>query len=173
MGWLVDLVLFNFSKAKQGVGSKLQSCQITLISKRMKNSLVFDMKLFKWGKTNLSLDYHEKLRKNNCAQSAIWPNSVKCSHPPDSATPKHQHPSIHTSCSFLLLLLHFLSLEGDSVAIVVWFEGPLGGKTQVLGLLVCQLGQLHSQFIQMGSCHLLIQLLFREREKKKNTRERE
>lgn len=41
---------------------------------------------------------------------------------------------------------------------MVGFEGPLGGQTQVLGLFVGQLGQLHSQFVQMGGCHLLIQL---------------
>lgn len=34
-----------------------------------------------------------------------------------------------------------------SVAIMVRFEGPLGGEAQVLGLLLGQLGQLHSQFI--------------------------
>lgn len=49
-------------------------------------------------------------------------------------------------------------LDGGSVAIVVWFEGPLGGQTEVLGLLVGQFGQLHSEFIQVGSCDLLVQL---------------
>lgn len=49
-------------------------------------------------------------------------------------------------------------LDGGSVAIVVWFEGPLGGQTKVLGLLVGQFGQLHSEFIQVGSCDLLVQL---------------
>lgn len=47
---------------------------------------------------------------------------------------------------------------GVSVAIVVGFEGPLGGEAQVFGLLVRQLGQLHPQFVQMGSSHLLVQL---------------
>lgn len=47
---------------------------------------------------------------------------------------------------------------GHSVAVVVRLEGPLGGQTQVLGLLVGQLGQLHPQFVQMGGRHLLVQL---------------
>lgn len=41
---------------------------------------------------------------------------------------------------------------------MVGFEGPLGGEAQVLGLLLRQLGQLHPQFVQMGSSHLLVQL---------------
>lgn len=85
--------------------------------------------------------WHLDVRAKNCTHSATWPN-YKCSHP------KHQH-----------LLLLFPSRAGRSVAIVVWLEGPLWGKTQVLGLLVCQLGELHAQFVQVSSCHLLIQLL--------------
>lgn len=175
-------LLFHFSKSEQGAGSKLQPCQITYISKRMKlvkNSLVFDLKLFRWGKTKLSMSlyYHEKMRfgqskKNNCAQSANWPNS--------SSAPTHQtllHQNTNTLLSTPPAPFFFFSssssssaCKGDSVAIVVWFEGPLGGKTQVLGLLICQLGQFHSQFIQVRSCHLLIQLL---EELKKNTKEKE
>lgn len=45
-----------------------------------------------------------------------------------------------------------------SVAVMVRFEGPLGGEAQVFGLLVRQLGQLHPQFVQMGSSDLLVQL---------------
>lgn len=45
-----------------------------------------------------------------------------------------------------------------SVAVMVGFEGPLGGEAQVFGLLVRQLGQLHPQFVQMGSSDLLVQL---------------
>lgn len=45
------------------------------------------------------------------------------------------------------------------VAVVVGLEGPLGGQAQVLGLLVGQFGQLHSEFVQVSRCHLLIQLL--------------
>ena len=68
----------------------------------------------------------------------------------------------------LLLLTHPLtpppppSWAGGSVAVVVRFEGPLGGQAQVLGLLVGQFGQLHSQFVQVSSCHLLVQL-YREK----------
>lgn len=52
---------------------------------------------------------------------------------------------------------------GGLVAVVVRFEGPLCGQAQVLGLLVCQLGQLHSQFVQVGSSHLLVQLITQNR----------
>lgn len=47
---------------------------------------------------------------------------------------------------------------GVSVAVVVGFEGPLGGEAQVLGLLVRQLGQLHPQLVQVGRGDLLVQL---------------
>lgn len=104
-------------------------------------------------------------KKNNCIPEKLTFGSPKpkwhpecnlakrstCSHPPKPFWPH------------LLLLLVLPSWAGGSVAIVVWFEGPLGGQTQVLGLLVGQLGQLHSQFVQVGCCHLLIQLL-RQRE---------
>lgn len=51
-----------------------------------------------------------------------------------------------------------LLLVSGSVAVVVRFEGPLGGQAQVLGLFLCELGELHPQLVQVGSCHLLVQL---------------
>lgn len=139
--------LIRLSKAEQSVGSK----QITLINTgcNLENtwSSVRDMEAIEVGnKTNSTVavslkSWHLHVWAKNCTHSATWPN-YKCSHP------KHQH-----------LLLLFPSRAGRSVAIVVWLEGPLWGKTQVLGLLVCQLGELHSQFVQVSSCHLLVQLL--------------
>lgn len=41
---------------------------------------------------------------------------------------------------------------------MIGFEGPLDGEAQVFGLLVCQLGQLHPQLVQMSSSDLLVQL---------------
>lgn len=106
-------------------------------------------------------------KKNNYPWKVdIWKSETKMAPRVQPGQTLHVLPPTKTPTPFwphLLLLLVLPSWAGGSVAIVVWFEGPLGGQTQVLGLLVGQLGQLHSQFVQVGCCHLLIQLL-RQRE---------
>lgn len=53
-------------------------------------------------------------------------------------TPLHQ--SCFSQASSYTLFSSSPDREGGSVAVVVWFEGPFEGQTQILGLLVCQLG---------------------------------
>lgn len=53
--------------------------------------------------------------------------------------------------------------RGRSVSVVVRFERAFRGQAQVPGLFVRQLGQLHSQLVQVSRRHLLVQLQHRTR----------
>lgn len=76
-------------------------------------------------------------------QRFIWTKTSGCT----TRTP----PPSHYTSSFTVKSMNL-------VAVMVWFEGPIYRQTQVLRLVLCQLGQLHPQFVQMRSCDFFIQL---------------
>lgn len=77
-------------------------------------------------------------------QRFIWTKTAGC-------TTRTPSPPSHYTSSFTVKSMNL-------VAVMVWFEGPIYRQTQVLRLVLCQLGQLHPQFVQMRSCDFFIQL---------------